>query len=73
MKAVAPALVPDFSYSDLEGIQEGGAAASAIAELITGQATPARAARLRASLLAYCQRDTEALLSLHHRLRELAG
>lgn len=73
MKQVAPALVPGFSYSDLDGVAEGAGAARAIHSLIEGAPSEAEAARLLASLEAYCRRDTEGLMVLHRALRERAG
>ncbi|MDP3938700.1 MAG: DUF2779 domain-containing protein [Deltaproteobacteria bacterium] len=63
IKNVLPVLVPGSGYGDL-AIAEGTLAGLAYAEMID-PATPAdRAVRLRAELLAYCKRDTEAMLSL---------
>lgn len=69
IKSVVPALVPGFSYGELDGIQDGGAAARAIAELLTGTPDAAWIQRTRDSLLAYCERDTLALVELHRALR----
>ncbi len=72
IKTVAPALVPDFQWDDLGAISEGTAAAAAWPSLVAGSLGPADAASLRLALLAYCQRDTLALVALHRALRELA-
>ena len=72
IKKVAPALVPDFGYDDLEGVAVGGAAAAAFTDVARGRTTEERAARTRRELLAYCGRDTLALVHLHRALRELA-
>jgi hypothetical protein len=69
LKSVAPALVPGFGYDDLDGIAEGGAAASAFPRLVDGGLPETEAARLRKALLAYCERDTLALVELHRALR----
>lgn len=69
IKSVAPALVPGFGYGELDGIQDGGAAARAIAELLTGTPDAAWITRTRESLFAYCKRDTLALVELHRALR----
>ena len=74
LKVVLPALVPDTSYAGL-AITDGGMAQLELARLLYGDAplAPAETARLRADLLAYCERDTWAMVALHERLRELAG
>src|SRR5207249_5234445 len=73
LKGVAPALVPDFGYADLDGIAEGGEASAALFELALGRVNDAaEVERLRRALRAYCARDTEALVRLHQRLRELS-
>jgi hypothetical protein len=72
IKRVGPALVPGFGYGDLEAVANGGEAARAIGELVAGSLDPEAALRLRGALLAYCARDTLALVELHRALRELA-
>lgn len=74
LKAVLPALVPGLSYDGLP-IAEGVAASAALEQLLfAGDALPAsERARLRTALLAYCERDTLALVRLLDRLRSLAG
>ena len=68
IKAVLPALVPHLDYNDLE--IGGGLLASLAYEELRRARTPAdRAAELRANLLAYCRRDTEAMLELFKALR----
>jgi hypothetical protein len=68
IKAVLPALVPHLNYDDLE--IGGGLLASLAYEELRRASTPAdRAAELRANLLAYCRRDTEAMLELLRVLR----
>ena len=61
IKSVTPALVPDLAYDELE-IREGTAAAVSYAGLIAGGMTPSEAAHVREALLAYCERDTEAMV-----------
>lgn len=68
IKAVLPALVPHLGYDDLE-IGDGLLAALAFGEMRDAATSPARAAELRNDLLAYCGRDTEALLELFRALR----
>src|SRR5208282_1755243 len=61
LKSVLPALVPELGYDDLE-ITDGGLASLAYAEMLDSITTVERRAELRAALLAYCKRDTEALV-----------
>ena len=70
IKSVAPALAPGFGYGDLDGVAEGGVAAAAFHEIVSGESNPERDARLREQLLAYCARDTLALVQVHRALRE---
>ena len=63
-----PALVPELGYDDLE-IAEGNAASMAYAEIQEPGTSPERIAELRAALLAYCQRDTQAMFELFRLLR----
>lgn len=74
MKAVAPALVPDLTYGDLE-IAEGGSASAALEALLldgSALAAPDRT-KLRGQLLEYCARDTMAMVKVAERLRQLAA
>jgi len=73
LKTVLPALVPDLGYGDLE-IQEGSTAAAEIYRLLfAAELDPVVEADLRRDLLAYCQRDTEAMVRLLATLRTLAA
>jgi hypothetical protein len=63
IKTVLPALVPHLGYDDLE-IGDGLLASLAYEELRDSSTSHDRAVELRANLLAYCRRDTEALLGL---------
>ncbi|MFQ5458622.1 MAG: DUF2779 domain-containing protein [Myxococcota bacterium] len=69
LKSVLPALVPGAGYGGLE-ISEGGQASLAYAEMISDATPPKKARALRAQLLAYCERDTEAMLKLYEKLRK---
>jgi hypothetical protein len=72
IKSVAPALCPGFSYDDLDGVADGGAASVAFWQLASGRITdPREAGRLRAELLAYCKRDTLAMVEVHRALVRL--
>jgi hypothetical protein len=73
IKSVAPALCPGFSYDDLDGVADGGAASAAFLQLASGRITnPGEVSQLRAELHAYCKRDTLALLEVHRALARLA-
>lgn len=63
LKAVLPALLPAMDYGDL-AIQEGDMASNAYAQMLYGGADPTEQARIKANLLAYCGRDTEAMVEL---------
>jgi hypothetical protein len=68
IKSVLPALVPGLGYDDLE-IAEGNAASLAYAEMQDPGTSPERTAQLQAALLAYCKRDTQAMVELFRVLR----
>ena len=73
IKTVAPALCPGFGYRDLEDIADGSAAAAALLQLASGILTdPGEVDQLRAALLAYCERDTLAMVEVHRALMRLA-
>jgi hypothetical protein len=74
IKSVAPALCPGFGYDDLEGVADGVAASAAFVQLASGSISKeVEAERLRAALLAYCQRDTMAMVVVHRALVRLAS
>jgi predicted RecB family nuclease len=73
IKSVAPGLVAGFGYGDLDEVADGGGAQAAFARLGEAGLEPAEAARLRRALLAYCRRDTLALVEVHRVLRRLAA
>jgi CRISPR/Cas system-associated exonuclease Cas4 (RecB family) len=68
LKAVLPALVTDLGYDDLD-ITDGQAASLAYAEIIGPETPDDRRQELRADLLLYCGRDTEAMVRLVETLR----
>jgi hypothetical protein len=73
LKSVLPALIPGFTYGDLE-IPDGGLASLLLSRrVLGGPIAPAERERQRRALLAYCERDTLALVRLLERLREIAG
>ena len=69
LKAVAPALAPEVTYDDLDAIAAGSAAATAMIRIARDEVSGPEEARLRRALLAYCQRDTLALLEVQRSLR----
>lgn len=71
IKAVAPGLAPGFGYDDLGDIADGNTAAATFLQLASGQADDP--ARLRSALLAYCERDTLAMVLVHRALERLAN
>ena len=72
LKTVLPALVPELGYDDL-AIQDGGQATAAIYRLLFDESLAATAeAELRRDLLAYCERDTFAMVELLRVLRGMA-
>ena len=74
IKSVAPALSPGFGYADLADVADGSAAAGAFVQMAAGKVSdPTEIARLRAALLAYCKRDTLAMVEVHRALIRLAS
>jgi predicted RecB family nuclease len=74
LKRVAPALADGFDYGALTDIADGGAASLALQRLASGDVTDAaEEAQIRGALLAYCHRDTLALVELHRALQVRAG
>ena len=74
LKYILTPLVPELTYSDLV-IVDGMLASVEIARLlfVAHKIPPAERDQLRQDLLAYCERDTWATVSLLKRLRELAN
>lgn len=68
IKAVLPTVVPELDYEGLEEVRDGGGAQRAYLELIDPGIEAVRGQQLRANLLAYCQRDTQAMVELVSRL-----
>jgi hypothetical protein len=68
IKSVLPALVPGMGYEGLS-ITDGSSASVAFHGLVRGELTATERARVRKDLLAYCGRDTEAMVELWRRLR----
>jgi len=73
LKKVGPALSPGFGYDDLDEIADGATAAAVFVQLASGFVSDsAEIARLRAAFLAYCKRDTLAMVEVHKALIRLA-
>jgi len=74
LKSVLPALVPGLGYEDLE-VKDGGTASALLEALLLGGETIPAAERpeVRRKLLAYCERDTMAMVRLYERLLALAA
>ncbi len=70
IKKVLPVLVPNLSYEGL-GIGNGAAAMVAFERIIDSGCDPETRATLRYDLLAYCKRDTEAMVYLYQALRSI--
>lgn len=70
LKAVLPVLVPRLKYDNLE-IQEGMDASNRYLDLMTGHMSPQETTRTRRALLAYCGRDTQAMVDILRVLKNL--
>lgn len=64
IKSVLPAAVPELSYAELEGVQDGGAAMQVYFEAIQASTSEARKSEIEGQLLAYCHLDTLAMVRL---------
>ena len=73
LKAVLPAAIPDLSYEQLEGIQDGGTAAQSFLEAIAPTTTHTRKQEIEAQLIEYCTLDTYALVRLYFVLKAKIG
>lgn len=67
LKSVAPTLVPDLGYTDME-IQDGTAASIAYTRMIAEDTPETEKTSIREALLAYCARDTEAMVRVYEAL-----
>jgi len=70
IKYVLPGMIPGFGYQDLE-IKSGDAAMQAYQDLISEKASATDKQRLRAALLAYCERDSRAMVRILESLQIL--
>jgi len=64
IKRVLPAIAPDLSYAQLDGVQDGGGAMQAYLEAIAPGTDAARKRQLAEQLLDYCRLDTLAMVRL---------
>ena len=65
IKAVLPTIAPELSYEGLE-VAHGGMAQEAFLELLEPSLPNDRRSKLTAALLAYCERDTLAMVRIAH-------
>jgi hypothetical protein len=64
IKAVLPAAVPELSYDQLDGVNDGGTAMDAFCEAIHPATSEERKGVIQGQLLAYCQLDTLGMVRL---------
>ncbi|MCP5538352.1 MAG: DUF2779 domain-containing protein [Akkermansiaceae bacterium] len=64
IKAVLPAICPDLTYSDLDGVQDGNMAVQAYQEAINRDTTAERKSEIHQQLDQYCALDTLAMVRL---------
>lgn len=64
IKKVLPAVAPELSYGDLEGVQDGGMAMETYLEAIAKETLQTRKSQIEQQLLAYCSLDTYAMVKL---------
>jgi len=65
IKAVLPAAIPELSYNQLDGVQDGGMAVSAFMEGIDPATPPERKVEIEGQLVSYCELDTFAMVRLY--------
>ncbi|RAV74412.1 DUF2779 domain-containing protein, partial [Aerococcus loyolae] len=64
IKVVLPAVAPDLSYEELDGVRDGGMAVDAFLEAISPGTTAERRNLIETQLLAYCGLDTFAMVRM---------
>jgi len=67
LKSVLPVLVPEMGYSDLS-IADGSSASLAYATMIARDTPEAERETINSALLAYCERDTKAMVQIFRAL-----
>lgn len=70
IKAVLPALLPELSYADLD-IQEGASAARLWKDVTLDNPEAPEREKVYADLVAYCTRDTWAMVAIHEELQAM--
>ena len=60
-----PAAIPELSYNQLDGVQDGGMAVSAFMEAIAPATPPERKDEIEDQLISYCELDTFAMVRLY--------
>jgi hypothetical protein len=73
MKDVLPTVAPDLDYADLHEVHDGGDAQRAYLEAIDPDTTELRKDELATNLLAYCERDTLAMIRVEEALAGVAA
>ena len=71
LKSTLPALVPDLAYTDLE-IESGEVASVEYERMIARDTPELEKGKIRTNLLAYCKRDTEAMIRVLDALKSEA-
>jgi len=64
IKALLPAVAPDLRYDALDGVKDGSMAMNAYLEAISATISLPRRELLRRNLLAYCELDTYAMVTI---------
>lgn len=64
IKAVLPAICPDLSYDQLDGVQDGGMAVEAYKEALAPETSPERKGEIEKQLVKYCELDTFAMVRM---------
>ena len=70
IKAVLPALIPELSYDDLD-IQEGLSASRLWKDVTLTNPEASEREKIYADLVAYCTRDTWAMVAIHRALKAM--
>ena len=70
LKSILPAAIPELSYDQLDGVQNGGMAVAAFMEAITPATPSHRITEIENQLFSYCKLDTFAMVRLYQFLSE---
>jgi len=65
--------VPSMSYSDLDGVAEGGEASRVYTAMVFGAYEGRKGDDYRQQLLDYCERDTLAMVEVQRALVQLSS